>query len=335
MPLRRAYLFLKKHEGYKTMSIKERLMPGKPLHMKRSKMQRKEILTFYVLLAPWLLSLLVFFVFGVGFSFFLSFMQWDLLHPMKFVGFDNFLRMFTDTQRYFRDPAFFKSLGVTFLWVAISVPANLIVEMLLAVLMNVKLKGTSFYRTVYYLPSVVSAISVNMLWLWIFNYDYGLGNTILSYLGLPAIHWLGDPKFVLESLAIMSVWGAGNGALIFLAGLKGIPVELYEAADIDGARSWVKFYKVTLPMLSPVILFNVVDAVGNAFQTFMTSYVMTNGGPDNMTNFISLMIYKNAFISRDMGYASALSWISLVIIAGVTFTIFRATSKNIYYGFEG
>lgn len=310
-------------------------VPAKPLKARKGRMQRKETIAFYILISPWLLGILVFFVFGVGFSLVLSFMQWDLLHPMKFIGIDNFVRMFADTERYFRDPVFFKSLGVTFLWVILSVPANLIVELFLAMLMNQKLRGTAFYRTVYYMPSVCSAISVNMLWLWIFNYDYGLGNTFLSYMGLPAVHWLTDPKYVLGSFTAMSVWGAGNGALIFLAGLKGISNELYEAADIDGANSIRKFFKITLPMLSPVILFNVVDAVSNAFQSFSTSFIMTSGGPDNMTNFISLMIYNNAFVSRNMGYASALSWVSLVIIVAFTYSIYKSAAKNIYYSFEG
>lgn len=310
---------LKKVQGENRGAIKERSL------------LRKEAMTFYVLLAPWLVGFSIFTVLGSIASFAMSFTEWDLLHPMKWIGIDNYLRMFADSPRYFRDPLFFKSLGVTFLFTFMSVPVSLVVSLILAVLMNVKVKGISFFRTLFYLPSVVSGISVNMLWLWILNTDYGLLNTMLGKLGLPAMSWLTDPVLVLPSLTIMGLWGAGGGAIIFLAGLKGISPQMYEAASIDGAGVMKRFFKITLPMLSPVILFNLIMGLIGAFQTFMSSFVMTNGGPDNMTAFISLIIYRNAFLSRNMGYAAALSWITLVIIAVFTIFIFRTSAKNIYY----
>jgi len=299
--------------------------------IRQQSLQRSETIAFYLLLMPWLGGFIIFTVLGSLFSFGMSFTEWDLFHPMKFIGLNNYLRMFTDTPRYFRDPVFFKSLGVTFLFTFMSVPVTLVFSLFLALVMNVKVKGIPAFRTVFYLPSVVSGISVNMLWLWIFNKDYGLLNILLGRFGIPALSWLKDPVLVLPSLTIMGLWGAGGGAIIFLAGLKGIPVQLYEAASIDGAGAFRRLTRITLPMLSPVILFNLVMGLIGAFQTFMSSFVMTDGGPDNMTAFISLIIYRNAFLARNMGYAAALSWITLVIIAVFTLFIFRTSAKNVYY----
>jgi multiple sugar transport system permease protein len=298
---------------------------------RKPSLMRNEAVAFYVLLAPWLIGFIVFTVLGSLFSLVMSFTQWDLFSPMKFIGWDNYLRMFVDTPRYFRDPVFFKSIGVTFLFTFMSVPVSLVASLILAVLMNVKVRGIPFFRTMFYLPSVVSGISVNMLWLWMFNSDYGLLNVILGKFGLPALSWLKDPVLVLPSLTLMGLWGAGGGAIIFLAGLKGIPVQLYEAASIDGAGIMKQFVKVTLPMLSPVILFNLIMGLIGSFQTFMSSFVMTAGGPDNMTAFVSLLIYNNAFVQRNMGYAAALSWVTLMIIAVFTVFIFRTSAKNVYY----
>lgn len=233
--------------------------------------------------------------------------------------------MFTD------DPSFWAAMQVTFSYAIFSVPIGICLALLIALLLNHKVPGMSVWRTIYYLPSVVSGVAVAMLWAWIFHSQFGLINVGLHAIGIQGPAWLGDPTWALPALIIMSFWGIGGGMVINLAGLQGIPTELYEAASIDGANSWQRFWSVTLPLLSPVLFFSLVVGVIDAFQYFTNAYVMTNGGPGRATLFYNLFLYQNAFRYYKMGYASALAWVMFLIILIFTLLIFKSSPYWVYY----
>ena len=210
-------------------------------------------------------------------------------------------------------------------------PLGLALSLFLAGLLNTEVRGVRFFRTVYYLPSVMSGVAVALLWSWLFNPDFGLVNHLLGLVGINGPTWLASETWALPALIIMSLWGAGQSMLIFLAGLQGIPQQLYEAAEIDGAGGWSRFTHVTLPMLSPVILFNLIMGIIGSFQVFTQGYVMTNGGPNNATLFYVLNLYNQAFRNLRMGYASALAWILFFIILGMTLLVIRQSRERVYY----
>ena len=197
--------------------------------------------------------------------------------------------------------------------------------------MNQKVPGIPVWRTIYYLPAVVSGVAVAMLWVWVFHSEFGLVNLGLRLVGIKGPAWLGDPDWALPALILMSFWGVGSGMIVKLAGLQSIPTEFYEAASIDGANWWHRFWKVTLPMLTPVLFFNVVMGIINSFQYFTNAYVMTNGGPGRATLFYNLYLYQNAFRYFKMGYASALAWILFVIILVFTLLVFKSSPYWVYY----
>jgi multiple sugar transport system permease protein len=206
--------------------------------------------------------------------------------------------------------------------------------LLLALLMNQKLRFLDVFRTIYYLPSVLPAVAFVVLWMWILHPDVGLINTLLSYLGVQGPRWLADPGWALPALLIMSLWGMGRSMVIYLASLKGIPRHLYEAAAIDGASAWQSFWNVTLPMLTPTIFFNLVLSVISTFQTFTSAFVATDGGPLDATLFYVLYIFRQAFQFFNMGYASALAWVLFLVILGLTLVIVRSSDRWVYYAGE-
>ena len=268
----------------------------------------------YLFISPWLLGVLIFTVGPIIASLYLSLTNYDIINPPSFIGFSNFKVLF------FEDPLFWQALKVTTLYTLGSVPLQLIFGFLIALLMNQKLKGMSVFRTIYYLPAVVSGVAVSVLWKWIFMPDVGIINILLSKIGINGPRWLGDPAWVLPALIIMSLWGVGGGMVIYLAGLQGIPTELYEAAELDGAGKWAKFRAVTIPMMSPVIFFNLIMGVIGSFQTFTQAYIMTSGG-----------LYQRAFQELRMGYASALAWVLFLIILVCTVIIFKTSASWVYY----
>ena len=284
----------------------------------------REAITFYLCIAPWLLGFLLFVLGPMIASLVLSFTRWDLLSAARFVGLRNYQKMFT------RDPLFWQALKVTAMYTAVYVPMELVAGLALALIMNQDLKFLGIFRTIYYLPSVLPGVAFVVLWMWILHPDVGLINTILSYIQIEGPRWLVDPNWALSALLIMSTWGLGRSMVIYLASLQGVPRHLYEAASIDGANRWQSFWRITLPMLTPTIFFNLVLSVISTFQTFTSAYVSTDGGPLDATLFYVLYIFRQAFNFLSMGYASALAWVLFVIIFVLTFLVVRSSDRWVY-----
>ncbi|MGI6567036.1 MAG: carbohydrate ABC transporter permease [Limnochordia bacterium] len=255
----------------------------------------------------------------------ISFTEWSVVSRPRLVGFANFGRMFT------QDPLFWKSLYVTAYYTFLSVPAVIVSAFLVATLLNQEVKGLAVFRTIFYLPSVVPAVANAVLWLWLFNPDFGLLNTLLGSIGIRKSLWIYDEATVLPSLALMSVWGMGNTMIIFLAGLQGVPRQLYEAAEIDGANFIQRWLYVTLPMVSSVIFFNLVMGLIGTFQVFSQAYVMTDGGPNNGSLFMVYYLFRNAFQYGRMGYACAIAWTLFVIVLAFTVIVFKTSPAWVYY----
>jgi len=295
---------------------------------------RHEALIFYACVAPWVLGFM-FFTFGpMLLALVLSFTKWDVLTPPVFVGLGNYIYALTT------DPNVGHSLQITITYTVFQVPLRLITALFLAMLLNEATRGVSFFRTAFYLPSIVSSVAAAVLFSWIFNPVYGPINGLLGLFGVQGPAWFQDPNYALTGLIIMSPWGVGGEMLIFLAGLKGIPKSLYEAAEIDGAGRLARFFNVTLPMLSPTLFFNLVMAIIGSFQTFDTAYVIssghaqTAGGPLGATLFYVIYLYQQAFGGQQMGYASALGWILFIIIMILTLLVLRSSNVWVYYESE-
>jgi multiple sugar transport system permease protein len=291
-------------------------------------MERREALCGYLFIAPAVLGFLFWIAGPMLFSAWLSLTEWDLLRPPEFVGFSNYGAMF-------RDPLFWQSLGVAFYFTLVSVPLFQGLAFAVALLMNVNVRGIALFRTIYYLPSIVPVVANALLWAWVFNSDFGLLNAGLRVLGLPKVLWLQDPRWAMPALITMSLWGIGGAMLIYLAGLQGVPQQLYEAAELDGANYWHRFRHVTIPMVSSVIFFNLVLGLIGALQTFTQGYIITNGGPQNATLFYALYIYRRAFTDFKMGYAAALAWVLFTIVLILSVLVFRYLGRQVYYEDEG
>lgn len=287
---------------------------------------RREALIFYLLISPWLIGFLTFVLGPMIASFGFSLTRWDMLTSAKFVGFYNYAKALNN------DPLFWQALKVTVLYSLFSVPLSLIVSLGVALLLNQAVRGLSVFRTIYYLPSVVSGVSVMVLWMWIFNPQIGLINTVLGYFGIQGPGWIFDPDWALPALIIMSLWGAiGGKMIIWLAGLNGIPSVLYEAAELDGAGPFGKFWNITVPMLTPTIFFNLIMSIVGTLQTFGEAYVMTKGGPMNATLFYNYYLFVKAFEHFEMGYASALAWFLFILIMLVSLAVIRSSDAWVYY----
>ena len=276
------------------------------------------------LISPWLLGFLIFTAGPMLASLYLSFCKYDL-HTLSFVGAKNYDTLLHESR-------FWKSLSNTALYVLFSVPLGLTGSLLIAVLLNQKVKAIPVFRTLFYLPSLVPAVASSLVWAWVFHPDAGILNSALSKIGIQGPKWLQDPKTALTSLIIMSLWGIGGGRmLIFLAGLQGISDELYEAAQLDGAKGWACFRHITLPMLSPTIFFNLILGIIGSFQVFTSAYIMTSGGPEDSTLMYVLYLYNNAFREFKLGKASAMAWILFIVLLGFTLVQFKNASKWVYY----
>jgi len=291
----------------------------------------REARWFYLFTAPATLSLLLFTLGPVIACFVISFTDWDVMAKPVFVGVENYQRILLE------DELFWKSFRNTLYYTSLGVPIGLVGELMLALLLNMRVRGMSVYRTCFYLPSILPAVASSMLWLWIFNPQFGVVNRILTFFGWPGESlptWLSDPKLAMPSLIIMSLWGIGGGMVIFLAGLQSIDEQLYEAATLDGAGWWAKFWNVTIPQLSPVLFFQLIMAVIGSLQAgFTQAYIMTRGGPANSTLFYVYYIYIKAFNEFQMGYASALAWILFAVILLLTVVMFRVLGRRVYYEF--
>jgi multiple sugar transport system permease protein len=293
--------------------------------VRRNRLARREAMTFYLCISPWMLGFLLFILGPVAASLGFSFTRWDLLSPPEPVGLRNYLRMMDDR-------LFWQSLGVTIRYTLLYVPSELVGGLILALLMNqIGVRGIRAARTIYYLPTVISGVAFVVVWMWLFHPEAGLINATLARFGIDGPRWLADPNTALTALWLMSFWGLGRAALIFLAGLKSIPPELYEAASMDGAGAWRSFTAVTLPMLTPTIFFNLVLSIIATFQTFTSAFVATNGGPLDSTLFFVLYLYRKAFQEFQMGYASALAWVLFLIILVLTLVVIRSGAWWVYY----
>lgn len=284
----------------------------------------KRTITGYVFILPFILGFLLWFLFPMLTAIWLAFQDWNMIASPEYVGFANFKRLFAD-------PLFYKSLKVTAVYSLVSVPLGLVIAFLIALLMNVKVKGIAFFRTIYYLPSIVPAVANAVLWAWLLNSEFGLINAVLQMFGLRKILWLQKPEWALPAMIMMSLWGIGGSMVIYLAGLQGIPNVYYEAAEIDGANGLSKLWHVTIPLMSPVIFFNLIMGIIGSFQVFTAGYLLTDGGPQNATLFYVLYLYRQGFEYLDMGYAATLAWILFFIIVALTLVVFRGIGGRIYY----
>ncbi len=290
--------------------------------------ERREAIEGFVGISPWLLGLVIFTVGPIVASLYLSLNDYEVVKPPVFVGLENYRRLA-------EDPLFWQALKVTATYVFTSVPLTISLAFAVALLMNQRLAFLGLFRTAYYMPNLVPAVASAILWIWIFNPEFGLLNGSLRSVGIsnPPL-WLAHTKWALPALIVMSLWGVGGPMLIYLAGLQGIPTDLYEAAQIDGAGAWARFRHVTVPQMSPVIFFNLIMGIIGSWQVFTAGYIMTGGGPRYATLFYVLYLYNNAFRYFRMGYASALAWVLAVIILVFTLIVFRSSSAWVYYAGE-
>lgn len=288
----------------------------------------RENLTGYLFIAPWLIGFLVFTLGPFIQSFYLSFTRYNIVQPPKFIGLANYRMMLFD------DELFWKSLWVTIRFALCSVPLVLVVGVLLALLLNSNVKGIAAFRTIFYLPSIIPTVATTSIFMWILNPQVGMVNQILDLIGIKGPAWLSDPTWTPWSLVFMSVWGAGGSMVIYLAGLKDIPTYLYEAATLDGAGPIQKLKAVTLPMLSPVIFFNLVMGIIGTFQYFTQAFMISKGqgGPEDSTMFYALYMFQRSWKYMDMGYGSAMAWVLFVIIILITSVIFRSHTRWVHYG---
>jgi len=289
--------------------------------------RRREAIAGYLFLMPWALGFAIFVAGPLIASAALSFTAFDVARPPRWVGLDNYINAFTTDDR------FLSSLGLTFMYAIVSVPLALFGSLMLALLLNQRLRGTSIYRTVFFLPSLTPAVAVAILWTWLLEPNVGLFNYVLSMVGIPGPKWLGSTEWAMPSLIMIALWTGigGNRMMIFLAGLQGVPQELYDAADMDGAGALQRFRHITLPMISPTMFFNLVLGVIAALKVFTIALIATNGGPAFSTWFIALHIWSQAFKYLEMGYASALAWLFTIVLLLLTVIQFWASKHWVYY----
>lgn len=288
--------------------------------------ERRDNKAAYIFLLPWLVGLLFITIGPMIASLYLSFTDYNLLQSPNWIGLDNFIRMFHDTR-------LMNSLGVTFTYVLVGVPLQLALALLIAFVLDRGIRGLPLYRSIFYLPSLLGgSVAIAILWKQMFG-TTGLVNQVLAMVGIHGPGWISDPKTALGSIILLHVWTFGAPMIIFLAGLRQIPVMYYEAADVDGVSRWQKFWKITIPLLSPIIFFNLVLQIIGAFQSFTQAFIVSggNGGPSDSTMFFTLYLYQKGFGQFDMGYASAMAWVLLLIIGAFTAINFIASKFWVFY----
>jgi len=286
---------------------------------------RREAVRAYVFVSPWIIGFIVFTAGPMIASAYFSLTEYNVITSPRFIGLGNWVLMFT------QDPLFWHSLKVTLTYAIVALPLGMVFGLALALLLNAKVPGLAVWRTIFYMPSVVSGVAVSVLWSYIFNPRFGIINWILSWFGIKGPGWLSNPDWALPALIIMSLWSVGGGMIIYLAGLQGIPTVLYEAATIDGANKLQQFWRITLPLITPVIFYNLVTGIIGTFQYFTQAYVMTNGGPANATLFYNLYLYRNTFRYGRLGFGSAMAWFLLFIVLVMTLLVFRSSAAWVYY----
>ena len=315
------------------MTTKSTTLPyvkAKPARRRISTARRREAIEGVLYLSPWIIGFIVFIVGPLIVSLYLSFTKYNVLRPPQVIGLQNYITAFT------KDELFLPSIWRTFYYALLSVPLALIGSLIAALLLNQKLIATSVWRTLYFLPTLTPLIAAALLWRWMLNPDVGLVNYLLKQVGIQGPGWLSSIQWAIPSLALIGLWNSigGSRMIIFLAGLQDVPRELLESAEIDGAGAWARFWHVTLPMITPTVFFNLVLGIIFALRTFDIAFIATAGGPARATWFISIHIYQNAFVSFDMGYASALSWIFFIILFAITYLQFKLSGRWVFYAGE-
>jgi multiple sugar transport system permease protein len=290
----------------------------------RRRIRWRRHLEGYLVISPWLVGFVAFTAGPMLASAYLSLTRYDLLSPAVWIGTANFTRMVADD-------LFPTALANTLYYTVVAVPAQVLVALLMALALNRRLRGIGLFRAAFYLPTVMPTVASVMLWLWILNPDLGIANALLRLLGLPGLNWLTDPALAKPSLILMSLWRVGGQMVIFLAGLQAVPEVLGEAAAIDGANRAQRLWHVTIPMISPVIFFNVIVGIIDSFQIFTVAFIATDGGPVNATYFYVLHLYDEGFANFHMGYASALAWVLFAVILAFTFGQFALGRQWVYY----
>jgi multiple sugar transport system permease protein len=278
----------------------------------------------YLFASPFIIGFLVFTAFPMGYSVWLAFHKWDLLTPPRFVGFENIIAMF-------QDPVAIKALYNSAFYTIFAVPIQLVISFSIALALSQKLKFRDFYRAGFYLPIIVPLVASAVVWQRVFHFEFGILNEFLGLFGIPAQKWLFDPGLAKPAFIFMSFWMIGRQMVIFIAGLGNIPKSLYEAATVDGAGTFARLFKITVPMMTPLIFYNMVIAIINSFQTFIPALIMTDGGPERATLFAVLNIYRQGFSYFNMGYASALSWELFIIVIGFTIAQFYISRRWVHY----
>lgn len=306
----------------------QRRAGGTPGLTQKKRAGRREDLAGYGFLIPWLVGFFGLTVGPMAISLYLAFTSYNLFTDPKWIGLDNFVRMFTN------DPNYIQSVTITLIYVLIGTPIKLAAALGIAMLLNYRDGGAGFFRSAFYAPSLIGAsVSVAIVWRAMFSGN-GPVDEGLSFFGINIGGWVGNVQLVVPMMILLAVWQFGAPMVIFLAGLKQVPQELYEAAEMDGAGSWRKFRSVTIPMLSPVIFFNLLLEIIGAFQVFASAFIISNGsgGPGGMTNFYTVYLYKRAFSDLQLGYASAMAWVLLVVVAIIAFVLFRTQKSWVHYG---
>jgi multiple sugar transport system permease protein len=299
------------------------------LNIRHWTLAKREAAAGYLFVSPWLIGFVLLTLGPMILSLYFSFTQYNIVDPPKWVGADNYTHLFSD-------PLFWQSLKVTLYFAVLSLPSGLVLGFVLAILLNQKIPGVNFWRTLYFLPSVLSGVAVTLLWIILFNPQIGAINKLLEQIGIKGPGWLSDPNWAIPSLVIMALWGVGQNMIIYLAGLQGVPVDLYDAAKVDGAGALQRFRAVTIPMMTPVLFYNLVLGLISTFSYFTQAYVASAaggdvGGPARSTLFYNLYLYQAAFKFNEMGYASALAWVLFIIILILTGLVFRSSSLWVYY----
>ena len=279
----------------------------------------------YLFILPWIIGFLVFTLGPLVLSFVMSFFDWSITGTPKFRGLGNYIEMFTT------DDQALKSLSISLKYAAIFVPLNMHIALVLAMLISQPVKGAKFFRTIFYIPAVISGVAVSIIFGWLLNGNYGVINYLLSLLGIDGPQWLVDPKWAIIAVIFASAFGVGSMMLIFYTDIKNIPIDLYEAAAIDGAGPARQFFSITLPMITPTILFNLITSIISSFQQVTLVMLLTNGGPMKSTYFYGLMTYNNAFKFHKLGYASANAWVMFIIILLLSALVFKSSDTWVFY----
>jgi len=295
-----------------------------PFHFAYNR-KHHEAIAGYLFVAPVVLGFLIWVFIPMVATMGISLTNWPIIGNAEWVGLNNYVSLFDD------DPFFFPAVKATTIIAFGSVILRVVYTFLVAMLLNQEIRGKAIFRTIYYLPSIVPVVASSMIWTWAYSVDFGLFNSVLKSVGLPVSRWISDSTTVLPSLILMDLWASSSTIIIFLAGLQGVPRELKEAVEVDGGNWWHKFCTVTVPHMTPYILFNTVLGIIAAFQTFTQSFIMTGGGPEKASLFLSLVIYRKAFSDGQMGMACAIAWILFMIIALITFLVFKSSGAWVFY----